>query len=142
MIGRCQAWTADNYAVDAPVAAMVQLSGLPERSLQRRFKLATGMTPLEYVHTLRLEEAKHLLETTGQPVDAVAEQVGYDDAAFFARLFRRKVNLSPAQYRRRFGGLRLALTDLGRQGAVLSSPGSSGARLCDARKPARKMPSS
>lgn len=108
-IGRCQAWTAENYAVDAPVAAMVQLSGLPERSLQRRFKLATGMTPLEYVHTLRLEEAKHLLETTGQPVEAVAEQVGYDDAAFFARLFRRKVNLSPAQYRRRFAGLRSAL---------------------------------
>jgi len=110
VIGRCQAWTADNYAMDAPVAAMVQLSGLPERSLQRRFKRATGMTPLEYVHTLRLEEAKHLLETTGQPVEAVAAQVGYDDAAFFARLFRRKVNLSPPQYRRRFGGLRSALT--------------------------------
>jgi len=110
VIGRCQSWTADNYAVDAPVAAMVQLSGLPERSLQRRFKLATGMTPLEYVHTLRLEEAKHLLETTSQPVEAVAGEVGYDDAAFFARLFRRKVNLSPAQYRRRFGGLRSALS--------------------------------
>jgi transcriptional regulator GlxA family with amidase domain len=110
VIGRCQSWTADNYAVDAPVAAMVQLSGLPERSLQRRFKLATGMTPLEYVHTLRLEEAKHLLETTSQPVEAVAGEVGYEDAAFFARLFRRKVNLSPAQYRRRFGGLRSALS--------------------------------
>jgi transcriptional regulator GlxA family with amidase domain len=129
LVGRCQAWAADNYGQAAPVAAMVQLSGLPERSLQRRFKLATGMTPLEYVHTLRLEESKHLLETTAQPVEAVAAQVGYDDAAFFARLFRRKVNLSPAQYRRRFGGLRSVLSGLARQGAGLSSPGSSGARL-------------
>ena len=109
-IGRCQAWTGEHYAQDAPVAAMVQLSGLPERSFQRRFKLATGMTPLEYVHTMRLEEAKHLLETTTEAVEAIAEAVGYEDAAFFARLFRRKVNLSPAQYRRRFGGLRSALS--------------------------------
>jgi transcriptional regulator GlxA family with amidase domain len=134
VIGRCQAWTADNYAVDAPVAAMAQLSGLPERSLQRRFKLATGMTPLEYVHTIRLEEAKHLLETSSQPVEAVAGQVGYDDAAFFARLFRRKVNLTPAQYRRRFGGLRSALRlayGAGREAPPGSSDssGSSGARL-------------
>ena len=107
---------------------MVQLSGLPERSLQRRFKLATGMTPLEYVHTLRLEEAKHLLETTCQPLEEVAAQVGYDDATFFARLFRRKVNLGPAQYRRRFGGLRSALGGYPRDVEV-SSSGSSGARL-------------
>jgi transcriptional regulator GlxA family with amidase domain len=109
VIGRCQAWTAEHYAQEAPVAAMVRVSGLPERSLQRRFKQATGMTPLEYVHTMRLEEAKHLLETTSVPIEAVAGEVGYEDAAFFARLFRRKVNLSPAQYRRRFGGLRTVL---------------------------------
>jgi transcriptional regulator GlxA family with amidase domain len=108
-IGRCQSWIAEHYADAAPVAAMVRLSGLPERSFQRRFKLATGMAPLEYVHTLRIEEAKHLLETTASPVEAIADQVGYDDAAFFGRLFRRGVNLTPAQYRRRFGGLRAAL---------------------------------
>ena len=43
------------------------------------------------------------------PIEAVAEEVGYDDAAFFGRLFRRSVNLTPAQYRRRFGGMRAAL---------------------------------
>ena len=88
---------------------MTEQSGLAERSFQRRFKLATGMTPIEYVQTLRIEEAKHLLETTEAPVEAVAGEVGYDDAAFFSRMFRRAVSLSPAQYRRRFGGLRAAL---------------------------------
>lgn len=110
LIGRCQTWIADHYADPAPVAAMVQQSGLPQRSFQRRFKLATGMAPLEYVHTMRIEEAKHLLETSGLPVAAVAEEVGYDDAAFFGRLFKRQVNLTPPQYRRRFGGLRAALS--------------------------------
>ncbi len=109
-IGRCQVWIADNYAHAAPVAAMTELSGLAERSFQRRFKDATGMTPMAYVQTLRIEEAKHLLETTVQPVEAIAGETGYDDAAFFSRLFRRSVNLSPAQYRRRFGGMRAELT--------------------------------
>lgn len=118
VIGRCQAWVADHYTHAAPVAAMTQLSGLAERSFQRRFKLATGMTPMEYTQTLRIEEAKHLLETTGNPIEVVAEEVGYDDAAFFSRLFRRSVNLSPAQYRRRFGGMRAALGD--RQVPLLS----------------------
>jgi len=110
LIGRSQAWIAEHYANPAPVAAMVQQSGLPQRSFQRRFKLATGMAPLEYVHTMRIEEAKHLLETSELPIAAVAEEVGYDDAAFFGRLFRRQVNLTPPQYRRRFGGLRAALS--------------------------------
>lgn len=111
VIGRCQAWVAEHYTHGAPVAAMTQLSGLAERSFQRRFKLATGMTPLEYTQTVRIEEAKHLLETTANPIEEVAEEVGYDDAAFFSRLFKRSVNLSPAQYRRRFGGMRAALGD-------------------------------
>jgi len=109
VIGRCQTWIGDHYAQAAPVAAMAAQSGLAERSFQRRFKLATGMTPMEYVQTLRIEEAKHLLETTEAPVEAIAGEVGYDDAAFFSRMFRRAVSLSPAQYRRRFGGLRAAL---------------------------------
>jgi transcriptional regulator GlxA family with amidase domain len=109
VIGRCQEWIADHYAHAAPVAGMTAYSGLAERSFQRRFKLATGLTPMAYVQTLRIEEAKHLLETTESPVEAVAEEVGYDDAAFFTRLFRRSVNLTPAHYRRRFGGLRAVL---------------------------------
>lgn len=103
VIARCQEWVAAHYATDAPVAAMVRLSGLAERSFKRRFARATGMSPLEYVHSVRLEEGKHLLETTETPVEGIAWQVGYQDASFFGRLFRKKVGLTPAQYRKRFG---------------------------------------
>lgn len=109
IVGRCQEWIAEHYREPSPVAAMVRLSGLAERSFNRRFKIATGLTPLEYVHTLRLEEAKQLLEGSDRPVEAIAEDVGYEDAAFFGRLFRRQVNLTPAQYRRRFRSIRRAL---------------------------------
>jgi transcriptional regulator GlxA family with amidase domain len=58
---------------------------------------------------LRLEEAKQILETKELSIEAVAAQVGYEDASFFGRLFRRKVGLTPAQYRRRFALLGRAL---------------------------------
>lgn len=108
-IARCQAWIADHYAEPAPVAAMVARSGLAERSFKRRFQQATGMSPLEYVHTVRLEEAKQMLESGQQPIEAIANEVGYEDAGFFSRLFRRQVSLTPAQYRKRFGAMRHAL---------------------------------
>ena len=88
---------------------MIKLSGLPERSFIRRFSKATGMSPLDYVHSLRLEEAKRMLETEDLAVEAIANEVGYEDASFFGRLFHRKVGLTPTQYRRRFGSLRRAL---------------------------------
>jgi transcriptional regulator GlxA family with amidase domain len=109
VIARCQTWIADHYQEPSPVAALVRLSGLAERSFKRRFQQATGMAPLEYVHTLRLEEAKQMLEAGDQPIEAIANEVGYEDAGFFSRLFRRQVKLTPAQYRKRFGSMRRAL---------------------------------
>jgi transcriptional regulator GlxA family with amidase domain len=108
-IARCQTWIAEHYREPSPVAAMIRLSDLAERSFKRRFQQATGMSPLEYVHTVRLEEAKHMLESGNQPIEAIADEVGYEDAGFFSRLFRRQVHLTPAQYRKRFGAMRKAL---------------------------------
>ena len=72
--------------------------GLPERTFVRRFIKATGLSPLEYVHLLRLEEGRQILETEECSIEAVAAQVGYEDTSFFGRLFRRKVGLTPAHY--------------------------------------------
>lgn len=109
VINKCQEWLAENHKVRAPVAAMVTFSGLPERSFMRRFAKATGMSPLDYVHALRLEEARQLLEATDLPVEAIANEVGYEDSSFFGRLFRRKAGITPLQYRLRFGSLRQVL---------------------------------
>ncbi|CAD5108915.1 GlxA family transcriptional regulator [Zestomonas carbonaria] len=115
LVARCQEWAAQHYDSEAPVAAMVQMSGLAERTFQRRFVQATGQTPLDYVHTLRLEEAKQMLESGDLPIEQVALEVGYQDASFFGRLFRRRVGLTPAQYRRRFGGLARRLAGVAKE---------------------------
>ncbi len=108
-IAKCQAWLADNYKQSSPVAVMVEMSGLPERSFNRRFFQATGRSPMDYVQSLRLEEAKQILETTALSIEAVAQEMGYEDTSFFSRLFRRRIGITPAQYRKRFASLRKAL---------------------------------
>ncbi len=81
---------------------MVAYSGLPERTFKRRFRAATGFAPLDYLQILRVEEAKQMLETTDEPVDAVAVAVGYQDPASFRRVFKRRTGVTPARYRQRF----------------------------------------
>ncbi|TQV86123.1 helix-turn-helix domain-containing protein [Exilibacterium tricleocarpae] len=105
VIARCQSWIASHYAVANPVECLVEQSGLAGRTFARRFKAATGYAPLDYVQTLRIEEAKQMLESTHTPVDAVALGVGYDDAGSFRRLFKRCTGISPSAYRQRFQGI-------------------------------------
>ncbi len=101
-ISAAQSWAAENYARPNPVAAMAATAGLPERTFKRRFQAATGYTPLDYVQTVRIEEAKQMLESTDLPTEAVAAEVGYEEPAFFRRLFKRRTGVTPASYRRRF----------------------------------------
>jgi transcriptional regulator GlxA family with amidase domain len=101
-IADCQQWIAEHYEIANPVAEMTARSGLTERTFKRRFRTATGYTPIDYVQSLRVEEAKHLLETTDAPIDDVSEQVGYEDSGAFRRLFKRQVGISPHQYRQRY----------------------------------------
>lgn len=105
-IAEAQAWLANNYETPSPVREMARRSGLAERSFKRRFKAATGYAPIDYVQTLRIEEAKHLLETTADAVDEIARQTGYEDPTSFRRLFKRLAGVTPSRYRRRFQAVR------------------------------------
>lgn len=102
VVRELQVWLRKHYAAANPVERMHARAGLTERSFKRRFKLATGMPPLEYVQRLRVEEAKRRLERTTTPVEEVSVAVGYENPAFFRRLFKRIAGLSPSAYRRRF----------------------------------------
>lgn len=102
VIADCQVWIAEHYVQPNPVARMMERSKLADRTFKRRFRSATGYTPVEYVQTLRVEEAKQLLEAESLPTEEVGRLVGYEDPAFFRRLFKRRTSVTPARYRQRF----------------------------------------
>ena len=100
-IEKAQQWVAMNYDKPDVVRELVRQSGLPKRTFDRRFRTATGYSPLAYIQALRIEEAKHLLESTRTAVEAIGREVGYEDAGSFRRLFRRLAGIGPAEYRRK-----------------------------------------
>ena len=101
-IAEAEAWARAHLTDGNPVGGMASAAGLSARTFARRFRAATGTTALDYVHTLRVEAARQRLETTDEATDDVAAAVGYDDPAFFRRLFKRRTGVSPARYRMRF----------------------------------------
>lgn len=102
VVADAQDWLRSHFSVAAPVEQLVVRSGLAERTFKRRFTEATGVSPLAYVQRLRVEEAKRRLEQTEDSVEAVGWHVGYEDPAFFRRLFKRVTGLPPGTYRKRF----------------------------------------
>jgi AraC-like DNA-binding protein len=74
--------------------------GLSEHELREEVRGATGSTPKDYILRLRLNAAKDLLATTDRSVAQIAQAVGYDDPAYFTRLFTRRVGRSPTAFRR------------------------------------------
>lgn len=101
-IASAQQWLTRHFSVAHPVEEMIKRSRLAERTFKRRFASATGLPPLEYVQRLRIEDAKRRLERTDAPVDEISWRVGYEDPAFFRRLFRRTTGMAPGAYRKRF----------------------------------------
>jgi transcriptional regulator GlxA family with amidase domain len=101
-VAAAQVWIAENYAVPNPVAGMTAASGLTGRTFKRRFEAATGYMPLDYVQSMRIEEAKQMLEASDIPIEDVAAEAGYTEPAAFRRLFKRSTGISPVQYRQRF----------------------------------------
>lgn len=102
VVRACEQWLKQNYKEVNAIAQVVEQADIPERTLKRRFKVATGSTLIEYIQNLRIEEAKALLEAGQMPVDEISVAVSYEDASFFRRLFKRLTGLTPSQYRRMF----------------------------------------
>jgi transcriptional regulator GlxA family with amidase domain len=102
VVRKAESWLAEHFREPHVVAAVVKHCTIPERSLKRRFTTATGSSLIAYVQNLRIEEAKRLLESEATGLDDIAALVGYENPAFFRRLFKRCTGLTPGAYRRMF----------------------------------------
>ncbi|MFC4864410.1 GlxA family transcriptional regulator [Pseudomonas sp. JS3066] len=97
-----QQWLEDHFADKFRFEDVARDHGMSIRNFMRRFQAATGDKPLHYLQRLRIETAKGLLSGTRKSIKTISYEVGYDDASFFARLFRQHTQLSPNQYRHQY----------------------------------------
>jgi transcriptional regulator GlxA family with amidase domain len=102
-ISSAQDWLHENFHRVFPLDAPARRVGMSLRNFVRRFKQATGDSPLIYLQKLRIAAAKRLLESDHRTMQEVSDAVGYQDVAFFRSLFQRHTGVSPSAYREKFG---------------------------------------
>ncbi len=98
-----QAYVMEHPDARLDVPSMARRAAMSTRHFARVFRAEVGMAPAAYVERVRVETARRLLETTGLPVERVAEAAGFGTPEALRRAFARRVSLSPREYRARFG---------------------------------------
>jgi transcriptional regulator GlxA family with amidase domain len=101
-IAAAQQWISDHYTQGVRISVLADQVGMSRRTFERRFKSATGQTPLLYLQRTRVEAAKQFLETTTHSFEEITYQVGYGDSSSFRKIFVKETGASPGAYRRRF----------------------------------------
>ena len=103
LIERARHWI--NQRLDQPwtMSELAEYCNTSPRTLLRRFQVVLGVNPTLYTQQLRVERAKALLETTHLSLDAITSRCGYEDVSTFSRVFKRWAQLTPREYRSRFG---------------------------------------
>lgn len=99
-IAQAKRYMAQHFAKQLTLEEVARQVHLSPYYFSRLFKEREGLTFIEYLTNLRLEEAKRLLLKTEDKIEAIARRVGYGEANYFSRLFKRKVGMSPSEYRK------------------------------------------
>lgn len=90
----------NNYASPLTVEELADAAGIDRSHLYRLFKQRTGLSIKDYLIQLRMDRARELLRQTDLTMGAVARSVGYNDALYFSRLFKKRIGVAPTAYRR------------------------------------------
>ena len=105
IVAKLQRKIEKSFNLELDTGEFANQEGIGLRQLTRRFKKATGETPLSYLQRYRVEQVKIGLESTAKtPLDLIWA-VGYEDPASFRRLFKRLTGLTMQAYRNRFSAV-------------------------------------
>lgn len=100
IIVEVQLWMKRHLADNIVMASIAKRFGISQRSLNRRFRSAIGVSPLDYLQQIRVEAAQELLQTTNLTVAEISYRVGYQDQGHFNRIFQRHTAVAPSEYRK------------------------------------------
>lgn len=102
IVKQAQVEIQKNYKEANTIEELITDVPSSRRNLVRRFKQATGITPIEYLQKTRIEAAKLLLEQSKQSILEVMLESGYNDLKTFRLLFKKNVGMTPTAYRDKF----------------------------------------
>ncbi len=99
---KTQYWIQENLSEPLKINELSDMSCMSQRTFERRFKKASGDTPIVYIQKMKVEKAKEKLETTNLSFDEISYNLGYRNSSSFRKIFVKWVNLLPSEYRERF----------------------------------------
>jgi transcriptional regulator GlxA family with amidase domain len=102
LIIKTQDWIESNYRESITLSKLEKAVNTGAKTLTRRFKKVTGVTPNAYLQKLRIETAKRLLESKDITFNEITWEVGYNDTSSFHRAFKQETGLTPIDYRNKF----------------------------------------
>ena len=91
-----------NYKENIAVDQLAEMKATNRRTLERRFRSATGNSVNQYLQRVRVESAKKLLEKKDSNITETMFSVGYNDTKAFREMFKRHVGISPMEYKKKF----------------------------------------
>lgn len=94
-----QKFIEENFSEPLGIEQLAEEASMSKRNLIRRFKKATGTTPLQYLQTVRIEAAKSFIEKGEGNLTEIAFRVGYNDPKAFRKTFEKMVGLLPYRYK-------------------------------------------
>ena len=89
----------DHYSEDISINTLADLCEYSEYHFMRFFKKHIGLTCIQYINNLRLEKSSILLTSTNNAIMDISLEVGFDNLSYFNKLFKRKYNLTPKEFR-------------------------------------------
>ncbi|WP_162160573.1 AraC family transcriptional regulator [Paenibacillus gorillae] len=89
-----------HYAKPITLEQLAESLNCSTRHLTRLFKNSTGSSPIEYIIDIRITKAKELLVSTDATLQEIAESIGQPDSYYFSRMFKKRLGVSPLQYRK------------------------------------------
>jgi transcriptional regulator GlxA family with amidase domain len=100
---RAQEFIENNPSIAFTVDGICKKIGIGRRTFERRFKRSTGNSVVEYIQRVKVEQTKKDLESGSKTINEIIYDVGYNDVDAFRKVFKRYTDLSPLEYRRRYG---------------------------------------
>lgn len=98
-VARAQSWIQQNAHRNIQVKDVAHTLGMSLRTLNRRFKGATNLTPIQYMQNVRMRHAGELLHSSNLAIAEIAYRSSYQDLAHFSDLFKKYFGTTPTQYR-------------------------------------------